>query len=338
MAMNTSLYINDSSQDSNITVDTAMYNESQVSKGFKSAAYIIVLIASVVGNMFVISAMKKDARGKLRRRFTYLLITSIAVSDLSMAVVSIPERITRVITQDEWLIAGSIGLVLCKVVNFVEKVSITVSALHVMALAAHRFMAIFCAQRTSKSKNCRLAAICISIVWLFAALYWSPVLYYGGLLSVSNPPRLYCKVRYFYPQWRFSYMAFLILLLAVLVIVLVLYTSIWLKMTCSKTLRDESISIVAEMRRRSTTMVAVIVATFYFCFLPYWIGWIVCSYQQIFCSKTFTFISIYLTHASVAVNPIICLIFSRQYRDAFREHFASTRSPPNGGRKLITKL
>lgn len=333
LTMNASLYVNDSS--SNTTIAALSFNESRASKAAKVLAYVIVLVASIVGNTFVILAIKSDYRGKLRRRFTYLLITSIAVSDLLMAVVSIPERVTRVISHEQWLISGTLGLILCKLVNFVEKVSITVSALHVMALAAHRFMAIFCAQRTSKSKNCRLATITMTVVWLFAMLYWSPVLYYGGLLSQPNPARLYCKVRYFYPQWRFSYMAFLVLLLAILVIVLVLYSSIWVKITCSKTLRDENVAVVSEMRRRSTTMVAVIVASFYFCFLPYWLGWIVCSYQQLFCSYTFTFISIYLTHASVAVNPVICLIFSRHYRDAFREQFTAYSAPK---RRKVTKL
>jgi len=333
LTTNVSLFMNASS--SNTSIETLLYNDSPASKAAKVLAYAVVLVASIVGNSFVILAMKSDHRGKLRRRFTYLIITSIAVSDLLMAVVSIPERITRVISHDEWLIPGTGGRVLCKLVNFVEKVSITVSAVHVVALAAHRFTAIFQAQRTSKARNCRLAAICIITVWLFSMLFWSPVLYYGGLLAEKNPSRLYCRVRYFYPQWRFSYMAFLVLLLAILLIVLVLYSSIWVKITCTKTLRDDNITVVSEMRRKSTTMVAVIVASFYICFLPYWLGWIVCSYQQIFCSSTFTFISIYVTHASVAVNPVICLIFSRHYRDAFREQFTSYNTPK---RRKVTML
>ncbi|KXJ21372.1 Neuropeptide Y receptor [Exaiptasia diaphana] len=144
---------------SNETILDALPYDSRTSKGFKVLAYVLVLVASVMGNLFVIYAIKRDYRGKLRRRFTYLMITSIAVSDLLMAVVSVPERITRVLSADEWMLAGSLGLVLCKVVNFVEKVSITVSALHVTALATHRFMAIFYPRRTSKSQNCRLAAI-----------------------------------------------------------------------------------------------------------------------------------------------------------------------------------
>jgi hypothetical protein len=301
----------------NGTNNTSGFKDSKTAKGFKVAAYTGVMIIAIVGNVFVISAMKKDRRGKLRK-FTYLVITSIAVSDLLMAAVSVPERITRVLSEDRWLISGSGGEILCKAVNFVEKVSITVSALHVMALAFRRFLAVFTPQSSHTLKSYRKSVLAIALMWLFAMLYWSPVLYYGGLLTTPDSG-LYCKVRYFYPQWRTSYLVFLILLLGILVMVLVFYSAIWFKLSCSKTLRDQPVAMASVVRRKTTTMVAVIVATFYCCFLPYWVGWIMCSYQKVFCSFIFTFISIYLTHASVAVNPFICLIFSRHYREALRE-------------------
>lgn len=307
----------ESSLQYNGTKSTLASEDSKTAKGFKVTAYVAVMIVAITGNLFVVSAMKKDHRGKLRK-FTYLVITSIAVSDLLMAAMSIPERITRVLSQDQWLIAGTGGEILCKAVNFVEKVSITVSALHVIALAFRRFLAVFTPRTTLTLKSYRKSILVISLMWLFSALYWSPVLYYGGLLVVPDSG-LQCKVRYFYPQWRTSYLVFLILLLGILVLVLVLYSAIWFKLLCSKTLREQQVGLASLVRRKTTTMVAVIVATFYACFLPYWIGWILCSYQQVFCSRIFTFISIYLTHASVAVNPFICLFFSRHYRQALGE-------------------
>ncbi|XP_048583772.1 gastrin/cholecystokinin type B receptor [Nematostella vectensis] len=364
---------------------TRSSQESLSSRGGKVFAYVFILAIALAGNFFIILAMKREHRRL--RALTYLLITSIAVSDLLMAAWSIPERITRIIVNDRWLVSGITGLLLCKAVNYIEKVSITVSALHILALAFHRFIIIYCSKKPHRRSQARKAGfISIALMWLFSIVYWSPILYYGGLLK--DGPNVFCKTRSFYPNWKVIYLVFLTLLLVILVLVLILYGAIALRLCRSRPQeerQDEGCNLQREgnlqrpdgcdsregclqpmdgclqprtaylqhqdeydqrregylhprdggdqpreglnpedpyahvsssTRRRTATMVAVMVTAYYGCYLTYWSGWILCSFRRVFCDDAFTFISIFLSYASVAVNPLICLIFSRRYRSA----------------------
>ncbi|KXJ26273.1 hypothetical protein AC249_AIPGENE297 [Exaiptasia diaphana] len=166
-------------------------------KVVEAALYGIIAVISIVGNSFLILAYRRNITGQMRSVYN-LLVASIGASDLLLAIWSIPERMTRVIMDDAWLIDGVMGcdttsrpfgigksaplkrfadsteyrrqvsifdasnvsvdeevvqasedilvtlyggkkgVILCKVVNFVEKLSITVSFLHLGALAFDR--------------------------------------------------------------------------------------------------------------------------------------------------------------------------------------------------------
>ncbi|XP_031571923.1 substance-P receptor-like [Actinia tenebrosa] len=211
----------------------------------------------------------------------------------------------------------STGIALCKVVNFVEKVSITVSFLHLGALAIDRFLAVFYPCKSMVS--IRSSKITVAIIWGFSICYWGPILYFGGL-GVKDGQTV-CAVREFTPYWEYWYVLFLVLLFATLVLILVLYLLVAFKLWLRKLPGHQMSSIlkgVDRSKRRMARMISIIVAAFYICFLPYWIGWISCSYLvtqlKTTCNPTYEFISILLLHSNCSINPIICLLFNLQYR------------------------
>lgn len=83
-------------------------NEGQVVKGFEVLAYVIIFVIAIIGNCFLIMAYRRNISGQMRSVYN-LLVASIAASDLLLAVWSIPERITRVLTNDAWHIYGVFG-------------------------------------------------------------------------------------------------------------------------------------------------------------------------------------------------------------------------------------
>ncbi|XP_031571920.1 substance-K receptor-like [Actinia tenebrosa] len=299
---------------------TSVFEESNVSKAFKTTAYSIILLTSLVGNCLLILAIKRNINGRMRT-VSNLLIASVALSDLIMTVWSFPERMTRILTNDSWLVPGVMGSILCKIVNFVEKVSITVSVTHLGALSVERFLAVFSPYKTVIKLP--YVKFITGALWIGSVVYWSPILHFGNIIVTKRG--LKCEVRSFISSWRQWYLAFIIILCAVMIVILVLYTAIAVNL-CRR--KDPRMRLVTQrkksdhIKRRVVVMVGVIIITFYACFLPYWIGWVSCSYApnmpERICNRTYKFISILFSYMSCMTNPIVCFLFIGYFRFAFK--------------------
>lgn len=317
---------NDSFNVSGHSVDGDRIEDFQVSKEqiIKAAAYATIMLLSLCGNTLVLVVVKKNIGGRMHSARNYLL-TSLAVIDLVITVGSMPERLTRALTNDVWLIEGAVGVVLCKATNFFEKLSFNVSTLSLVLIAVDRFLAVMFPHQ--KYFTNRRAFTAIGLVWLLSAAYWSPILYYGGLLQEDG--KTLCKVRRFFTKWKMWYLLFLVQLLFSLVLVVILYVSICFKLWrrhsqnkigATPSLNSNRAARDLEINRKVLKMVAVVLIAFYICFLPYWIGWIFCSYyySEFICDDTYISVAIYLSYANSSLNPFIYCIFSESFRRAFK--------------------
>ncbi|XP_068742665.1 QRFP-like peptide receptor [Montipora capricornis] len=307
----------------------------------EALAYVVIMFLSVFGNGLVLVVLKKNIGGQMRSTRNYLL-TSMAAIDLLVTIGSMPERLTRALTNDQWLIEGFLGVTLCKVTNFFEKLSFSVSTLNIVLIAMDRFLAILFPLK--KFFTIPRARVAIAMVWFSSALYCSPVLYYGGLLREQG--RTLCKVRRFFPNWRAWYLVFLAQLLSSLILVLLLYAFIINKLlrrpsryrtglARADSLATNTSTREAKINRKVLKMVAAILIAFYVCFLPYWLGWVFCSYHysKFICNDTYIFIAIYLSYANSSLNPLIYCAFSENFRNAFRLFVTKRCRPTGSGQK-----
>jgi hypothetical protein len=199
----------------------------------------------------------------------------------------------------------------------VEKVSITVSFLHLGALAVDRFLAVFYPCKSMVS--IKSSKITIAIIWGSSIGYWGPILYFADLSEHNG--RMKCGVRKFTPNWEYWYMPFLVLLFSTLVLILVLYLLVALKLWLRKLPGNQIFSVnrrIDRSKRRMARMISIIVLAFYICFLPYGIGWVSCSYLVVkpkaICNNIYKFVSILVLHSNCSINPVVCLLFNLQYR------------------------
>ena len=293
-------------------------NNSVTEKGFKCMAYGVIVAFSIVGNSLVIAAFKLNINGKLRT-VNNMLIVSMAVGDLLLTLGSTPERITRIFVNGQWIIGGNLGIFLCKTTNYLEKLCMNVSIIHLAMVAIDRFLVVFYPRR--KIITVKRARQIIIIAWLASAVYCVPLFYYANLLEKNG--NLFCKTRQFFINWRIWYLFFLLLLVLTLLLVVALYAAIAVRLWRGRAPRMRisfRSRISTRLSKRILKMVAMIVIAFYCCFLPYWIGWVFCSYysNEIICSDTYVFVAIFLLYANSAFNPAIYSFFNDNFRVGFR--------------------
>ena len=301
---------NASSSGENATAESPFSDDSPIAQGFKCAAYSIVVTFSIIGNSLVMAAFKLNINGKLRT-VNSMFIVSMAAGDLLLTLGSTPERITRILVTEQWIIEGNVGIYLCKTANYLEKVCMNVSIIHLVVVAIDRFFVVFYPRR--KIITVTRARQIIIIAWLASAAYCVPLFYYANLLKENG--KLLCKTRRFFSNWRIWYLVFLSLLVLTLLLVVALYAAITIRLCRGRTHKTRT-----RLNSRVLKMVAMIVFAFYCCFLPYWIGWVFCSYyrSEVICSNTYVFVAIFLLYANSAVNPVIYSFFNENFKDSFR--------------------
>lgn len=294
-------------------------DDSPIEKSFKCLAYGVVVALSVIGNTLIIFAFKLNIDGKLRT-VNNMFIVSMAAGDLLLTVASTPERITRILANERWIIHGNWGIFLCKTTNYMEKLCMNVSVIHLAMIAIDRFVAVCYPRR--RIITAKRARFIIATAWFGSAVYCVPLFYYANLL-VSNE-NVFCKTRHFFINWRIWYLFFLSLLVLTLLVVVGLYAAIIIRLWRGE--RGPRIRMSfrsrtnARINVRVLKMVAMIVFVFYCCILPYWIGWVFCSYYRndLICSDTYVFVVVFLMYSNSAFNPAIYSFFNHNFRRSFR--------------------
>ncbi|XP_022809725.1 neuropeptide SIFamide receptor-like [Stylophora pistillata] len=319
-------------------VSTAINNTQLTNcfaKQFKGArrigytfAYCLIFVVSVVGNIFLGVVVYKT---KTMRKPINLLIVNMAMFDLLYPLLLFSWVITQMQT-NSWLISGSFGEVLCKLVIFLPEVSNAVSIQSLVLIAVDRFGAVVFPLRSPVISS-RRCPFFILATWIFAVAIQSPFSIAPGLVQLPSAS-LMCLYRW---EKEFGDASFLIyyglsniviLYYVPMVLIIVLYTIIVLKLKtqivpgCATSVNAEQQRLKRE--RNVLKMAIAIVSMFVVCFLPLTIHHFLvlfsadvvmlhsCRYAQ------FVRFSYFLARSNCAINPCICFTFSGNYRQGLK--------------------
>lgn len=132
-------YSNESSSLQNATCNAHLDDFFPV-KIVRIILYSVILVFSLVGNALIITIVRK--REELRNTINYFIV-NMAVSDFVYPLTVIPVQLTQLATSScQWRIAGTAGVVFCKLIKFLEDVSISVSIQSLVWIAVDRFVAV----------------------------------------------------------------------------------------------------------------------------------------------------------------------------------------------------
>jgi len=288
-------------------------------------ACCLIILVSLVGNTVIgIIVYKK----KTMRKPINFLIVNMGTSDLLFATVNVPSQIQWLYI-DSWLISGPLGQALCKLSNFLSEVSIAVSIQSLVLIAVGRFGAVVYPLRSPLISS-KLYPFLILVTWIVAMAISSPYLF--GLKLVESHGRLVClwhwKEAFGESSSIESYFLslFVVGVFIPFVVIAVLYIIIFLKLKSQRSPGKQSTNAEQQRQQRERNvlkMAIAIVLGFTICFLPYTVSWFAsvsrfasdllsCGFQY------FRSVSYFMFQANCAINPCICFIFSRNYREGLR--------------------
>ena len=289
----------------------------------KTFVYCLIFLISLAGNTVVGVIVYKT---KTMRKPINFLIVNMAMSDLLFPIVWFPVTLQSLYT-DSWLIGGPLGQALCKLVVFLPDVSNAVSTQSLVLIAVGRFGAVVFPLRPPliSSKRCPFL---ILATWIVAMALLSPYLfvfklaeYHGGLVCVSHWEEVFGNNAY----ENYYLFVFVTFVLIPFVLIAILYIIIFLKLKSQRSPGEQSVNAEEQRQQRERNvlkMAIAIVLGFAVCWLPYAIGWfifIMFSWDISPCSFRYFFtVAVLMARANCAINPCICFIFSRNYREGLK--------------------
>ena len=292
-----------------------------------TVAYCLFIIVSLAANSLIVMIVYKTPN--LRKPINYF-IANMALSELLFPIFWIPLNLSYLHTNCSFLIGGHLGQVFCKLALFIADVSIDVSSQNLILIAVDRFGAVVFPLRSPLIRSKMMCLFFILATWIVAVAVSSPYLFANDL--DESPEGTWCVTR-----WKkafgesSSYASFLvakhILFICIPVLFLViLYPIIVIKLMTQAHPGEPSANNQQQRKRRNRNVLQMsiaIVTVFVLCWLPLSINFLIIRYQDTFTHFSCSFwiyykVTIYMLNAYCAINPVICFMFSSNYRKALK--------------------
>lgn len=291
--------------------------------------YCLFFATSFVGNIFIVIIVLNT---KSMRKPNNFFIVNMAMSDLLYSVI-VFTRNSAMLYFDSWLTSDGLGEALCKLLPFFSNVAIYVSTQSVVLIAVDRFGAVVFPLRFPliSLKMCR---IFIPSTWIAAMILQTPNLFYRKL--VTCPGMIACKWEWIktvggLPSIKnYTLGQFILFFYFPLVLITILYMIIIFRLKSQKFPGEQSVNVRERSARERNVlkMSFAIVLVFVLCWIPFSIYWallLLSSNSTMISScgfKFFSIIAFLLVLAYGAINPWICFIFCRQYRQGLKNLFS----------------
>ena len=293
-----------------------------VQKHVPTVASGLILVVSLIGNSLIVTIVFKTPTLKKPINF---MIVNMAISDLLFPVFLFPLNLVDM-QADPSLIGDSLHQTLCKIGLFLLNVSATVSIQSLILITVDRFGAVVMPIRGSPLNGRRLCRFFIVVTWIVAVAANSPYLFAFKFVEYPGETVLTCVIEKSSANYYIvaNFIAFFYIPFVLLII---LYAIILIKLK-QHAHPGEQTANAAEMRSRRNRnvlkMAIVIVFVFLLCWIPYITNQTIFHFapnSSIWSSCNFflyDFFTSFMAAANCTVNPIICLIFSSNYRQGLK--------------------
>ena len=256
-----------------------------------------------------------------------MLIANMAMSDLLYPIFLFPVRLTE-LHVGSWLIGSTLGQVLCKIHAFLADISTLVSIQSLVLISVDRYAAVVVPLRSPlfSHKVCR----CLIVgTWVLAAAFHWPYLFNFNLVEYQEEKRCMNQREVIFGETSsfgiHLLSGFIFFYYIPFVVLVILYSIILIKLKKQAHPGEQSASAEEQRTRRNRNvlkMTVAIVVAFFICWIPFSIQ-LVTSYfvpkNTLDCKFWVSYyVALFMAYTNCAINPIICLTFSSNYRQALR--------------------
>ena len=290
----------------------------------KTVAYSLILVVSLVGNSLIVLTVYKTPT--LRKPIN-MLIANMAMSDLLYPVFLFPVRLTD-LHVGSWLIGGTLGQAWCKIHAFLADISSLVSIQSLILITVDRYAAVVVPLRSPliSRKVCR----CLIVgTWILAAAFFSPYFFTFNLVEYQEGKRCMNQWEVIFGERSsvgiYLLSAYIFFYYSPFVVFVILYSIILIKLKKQVHPGEQSASAEEQRTRRNRNvlkMTIAIVVTFFICWITFSIQVVTIYFVPkitLDCKfRVSYFVALFLAYTNCAINPIICLTFSSNYRQALR--------------------
>ena len=289
-----------------------------------TVAYSSILVVSLVGNSLIVLIVYKTPT--LRKPIN-MLIANMAMSDLLYPIFLFPVKLVD-FQVGSWLIGGILGQAWCKIHAFLADISTLVSIQSLVLITVDRYAAVVVPLRSPliSRKVCR----CLIVgTWVLAAAFHSPYLFTFNLVEDQEEKRCMNQREVIFGETSsfsiYLLSGFIFFFYIPFVVLVILYSKILIKLKGQVHPGEKSASAEEQRTRRNRNvlkMTVAIVVAFFICWIPFSIQ-LVTSYfvpQNTLDCKFWVsyYVALFMAYTNCAINPIICLTFTSNYRQALR--------------------
>ncbi|XP_011629438.1 LOW QUALITY PROTEIN: neuropeptides capa receptor-like [Pogonomyrmex barbatus] len=307
-------------------------------------AYVVIFITGVFGNVATCTVIIRNA--SMQTATNYYLF-SLAVSDLTLLMLGLPNELSVFWQQYPW----ALGTGLCKIRAYVSEMSSYVSVLTIVAFSMERYLAICHPLRVYSMSGLKRPTRFILAAWSIAIVSAVPFAIYAKVNFVEYPPgsgnysadsAICAMLLPDMPKFPLYELSCIVFFLIPMLVILVMYTRMGLKIKSStkETLGPIQGSCVhgdhrqIQSRKSVIRMLSAVVIMFFLCWAPFYAQRLLYIYAQESdyypdLNEWLYILSGCLYYFSTTVNPILYNLMSLKFRKAFKQTICCKTGRPS---------
>ncbi|XP_049905634.1 endothelin receptor type B-like [Epinephelus moara] len=287
---------------------------------------VVVFVVGILGNSALLKIIYVN---KCMRSGPNILIASLALGDLIHIVIDIPINAYRLMAED-W----PFGLVLCKLVPFIQKTSVGITVLSLCALSVDRYRAVVSWNRIKGIGVSLWTAIEITLIWVISILLAVPEVVGFDMITMDYKDK-HLRICLLHPMQTSSFMQFYKSvkdwwLFGFYFCMPLAWTAVFYTLMTRKMLRntENTLSDYTKQRREVAKTVFCLVIVFALCWLPLYLSRILkltiydekdpnrCQLLSVF--LVLDYFGINMASLNSCINPIALYIVSKRFKKCFK--------------------
>nr|XP_046259495.1 endothelin receptor type B-like [Scatophagus argus] len=287
---------------------------------------LVVFAVGIVGNSALLKIIYVN---KCMRSGPNILIASLALGDLIHIVIDIPINTYRLMAED-W----PFGVVLCKLVPFIQKTSVGITVLSLCALSVDRYRAVVSWNRIKGIGVSAWTAIEITLIWVVSILLAVPEVVGFDMITMDYKDK-HLRICLLHPMQTTQFMQFYKSvkdwwLFGFYFCMPLAWTAVFYTLMTRKMLRNtkNTLSDHTKQRREVAKAVFCLVIVFALCWLPLYLSRILkstiydekdpnrCQLLSIF--LVLDYFGINMASLNSCINPIALFVVSKRFKRCFK--------------------